>query len=620
MLSATEKGVLDPSQEANTFVEHVAITDEPLNRNSPDEPYKMSWRTIGGFLALSLAWSGSSFGITGPNSSIGYMVADYPDQAHNASWIASAPLFCLVALPGLLGASSDRYGKKWFLMAGGLIAMVGALVEAFATSINMIIGGSALTGIGGSALILAVAAGMEIVPAKYRTLEAALMAIINGSLGIIGGVAICKSSLGLGASRRETNTGTVSACVQHGLGWRWGFKIQAILYGVGVVANGLFYHPPPTRLRKQQTLTAMLKSIDFIGIALLSCGAVLLTIPLIWGGSLYAWNSARVIPFLILGPVLLIVFSIYGESKPIPGERPLTNTPLLPSRAEWKGRSDGILHHDFFVLRSFPVLLVFGFVDGMILYGTSVFIPDQSRGVYYSEPLSVARGLITFSGLLLAGFLFFGWVTTKLKQFRLPLVVASGTLALFCGLITRATASNAAYYEGMLAAIGFWTAGTEIIPVGAIGLIVPSHLIATSNMVLATCRGLGGAVAIAIFSAVYGNKAATNISNNVVPVLAKAGVPTQDYPTIIGIVVNNPAALAKVPGLSAGTIVDIVTAARVGAAESYRYVWFCILAVALGQFLLTFFVVDAPDRMDNHVEAALERVPTNVTVCKGMEA
>jgi hypothetical protein len=53
--------------------------------------------------------------------------------------------------------------------------------------------------------------------------------------------------------------------------------------------------------------------VDYIGITLLALGGALLTIPLVWGGSLYSWNSAHVIPFLIIGPFLLITFGIYGK-------------------------------------------------------------------------------------------------------------------------------------------------------------------------------------------------------------------------------------------------------------------------------------------------------------------
>lgn len=100
--------------------------------------------------------------------------------------------------------------------------------------------------------------------------------------------------------------------------WRWGFKVLAILEGVVAVIVTLFYNPPPTRFRRQQTIANLLKSIDFIGIGLLTGGAALLTVGLVWAGTTYAWNSSHVVPFLIIGPLVLIAFCFYGKPYPRP--------------------------------------------------------------------------------------------------------------------------------------------------------------------------------------------------------------------------------------------------------------------------------------------------------------
>lgn len=105
----------------------------------------------------------------------------------------------------------------------------------------------------------------------------------------------------------------VAACVENGLGWRWGYKILACVYAVGFVLVAAFYRPPPTSLRKHATFQQLLKSIDFIGIFLLALGSALLTIALVWGGTTYPWNSSHIIPFLVTGPLVLIAFGVYGK-------------------------------------------------------------------------------------------------------------------------------------------------------------------------------------------------------------------------------------------------------------------------------------------------------------------
>lgn len=277
---------------------------------------------------------------------------------------------------------------------------------------------------------------------------------------------------------------------------------------------------------------------------------------------------------------------------------------------EWKGRADGILHHEFFNSISFPILLVYGFVDGMLLYGTSLYIPNQMRQMYTTEPFGVAIGYLCFNGPIIAGHFFWGFVMTKTNNIRISLLVASLGLTLFCGLATLANPRNLALFEGMLAAIGFLTSATQVIPTAGVGLVVPHHLIATGNTVLGTARALGGALGIAIFTTVYNAKTAISIPAAVIPVLNKVGIPPQMAPTIIRVVTNAPQALAQVPGLTPGLIDEIIYASRAGASMGFRNVWFCFMAASAMCFILSFFLTDVKHRMTNHVESELEPTRT----------
>ena len=159
------------------------------------DAYTISWRTISAFLALSLAWSVSTGAIVGPNTSIAYIVQDFPSEVASASWIANTGIFCIVTLPPIIGATSDRYGKKWFILTGALTGIVGSMVSAEAKNMKVVIGGQTLSGVAQAMLVVAVPAGMEIVPAKYRLVMVSSMAIINGTLGPIGFAFICEICL-----------------------------------------------------------------------------------------------------------------------------------------------------------------------------------------------------------------------------------------------------------------------------------------------------------------------------------------------------------------------------------------------------------------------------------------
>lgn len=97
-------------------------------------------------------------------------------------------------------------------------------------------------------------------------------------------------------------------------GWRWVFYFDAIFFGVSSLLMLVFYNPPPTRLRRENTIMSEFKSVDYIGIFLLLLGVVGLVTSLTWGGNAYAWKSSRVLSMLILGVAFLIAFGLYGES------------------------------------------------------------------------------------------------------------------------------------------------------------------------------------------------------------------------------------------------------------------------------------------------------------------
>ena len=174
-------------------VEHTGTTMSVFSDDQEAlDAYNISWRTILAFLVLSLAWSVSTGAIVGPNTSIAYIVQDFPSEVASASWIANTGIFCIVTLPPIIGATSDRYGKKWFILAGALMGIIGSMVSAEAKNMKVVIGGQALSGVAQSMLTVAVPAGMEIVPAKYRLIMVSSMAIINGTLGPIGFAFICE--------------------------------------------------------------------------------------------------------------------------------------------------------------------------------------------------------------------------------------------------------------------------------------------------------------------------------------------------------------------------------------------------------------------------------------------
>lgn len=100
-------------------------------------------------------------------------------------------------------------------------------------------------------------------------------------------------------------------------GWRWVYYFNAIFFGVSALLIGFLYRPPPTKLRRETSIMAELKSLDLIGTALLLCGVIGVVLSLTWGGNVYAWSNPRVVATLVIGLILLVGFCLYGKSLPL---------------------------------------------------------------------------------------------------------------------------------------------------------------------------------------------------------------------------------------------------------------------------------------------------------------
>lgn len=154
----------------------------------------------------------------------------------------------------------------------------------------------------------------------------------------------------------------------------------------------VLYKPPPTKLRRENTTTSEIKSIDYYGILLLLCGVVGIVTGLTWGGNAYPWKSVRVILFLILGALLLIAFGIYGMQKLKEGLQELL---LIRGYEDTVGRKDGLVDHRFLESRNFLLILSVAFVDGMLLYGVNAFLPVETSAIFTHDPVKANVYLVT---------------------------------------------------------------------------------------------------------------------------------------------------------------------------------------------------------------------------------
>ena len=111
-------------------------------------------------------------------------------------------------LSPVVGRLSDVLDRKYMAAVPPLIAFVGAIISAKATSMAMLIGGGILIGTTLSTIAIVQAIPSEVLPLKYRALANGF-AFLGGAVGgLVGG-------LGAGSLTNRSPSGWVRSCVQY---------------------------------------------------------------------------------------------------------------------------------------------------------------------------------------------------------------------------------------------------------------------------------------------------------------------------------------------------------------------------------------------------------------------
>lgn len=86
----------------------------------------------------------------------------------NYSWVTISWTLCASIVISVAGRLSDIFGRRYFMLAGAIIAIVGCIVGATGQSINQMIASGVILGTGGGIQEMSYACIQEIVPNSWR--------------------------------------------------------------------------------------------------------------------------------------------------------------------------------------------------------------------------------------------------------------------------------------------------------------------------------------------------------------------------------------------------------------------------------------------------------------------
>ncbi|KZT23032.1 iron permease [Neolentinus lepideus HHB14362 ss-1] len=431
-----------------------------------DEPkFERGWRFWMIFFCIALCTFLTALELSAVSTALPTIVsALHGDQF---VWVGSAYTLATTAFVPLSGGLAETFGRRSIMFGAVVIFGVGSALCGAAKSLNFLIAGRTVQGVGGGGIAsLSQIILSDMVPLKQRGAYTGIIAmtftIASGIGPVIGGVLAQKGQ------------------------WRWLFYLNLPICGIAAVLVLIFVTlrtPPGTFAEK-------LKKIDWIGNALVVASTTSTMIGLTWGGVEYKWTSYHILVPLILGLAGLVGFLLY---EAFVAKNPLVPFHLFSTRTALSG-----------YLQTFFIFTVLQ----CILY----YLPVFFQACKNADP--IASGVDVFGlAFSLAPFtLLTGMSVTVTHRYRPQLWVAWCMVMVGSGLFTTLN-----YDSSRIRAIGF-----QILAGSFIGMVcgavffpilspTPVQYNAHANALYTFFRNFANILGITVGGTIFQNELGTNL-------------------------------------------------------------------------------------------------------------
>lgn len=455
-LGATELG----TAEITTTKVADGVRADRFDRPAGDAPAAAGDRLPAGFGwiygALLVTMLLSALDQTIVSTALPTIVGELDGVAQMAWPLTAYILAATIAMP-IYGKLGDMLGRKWIFVAGIVIFALGSTVAGAAQSMEMLIAGRAIQGIGGGGLmILSQAIIADLVPARQRAKFIAPIGAVFGLASVVGPLA--------GGWFTDSHN------------WRWAFWINLPLAAVAAVVAIVALKLPhrPTKV-----------SLDYLGIITMAVAVTATVLVANWGGTDYAWSDPIIIGLIVAGVLGWVAFFVVESIVP---------EPLMPL---------SMLRNRIFVIAT---------LLGMIVVGVGMFaiigyMPTYLQMVYGISATESGLLLIAMVAGILASSLPSGAIISRTGRYKVWPIAGTVLIGTAAGLLATLQIDTPLWVvTGYLFIAGAGLGMMMQTLVLAVQNAFPKSEVGTATSANNFFREIGATLGIAVIGAVFTNR------------------------------------------------------------------------------------------------------------------
>lgn len=418
-------------------------------------------------------------------------------------WPTTAYLVASTTTIPIVGKLSDQFGRKWFVVGGIVIFLLGSALSGASQTMYQLIAFRAFQGLGAGALLALVFTLIgDIFSPAERARWQGLFTAVFGLASVIGPA--------------------VGGFITDNFTWRWVFYVNL---PVGLLALGaiIFWLPANISQRTERHHGwAAVRRIDFLGGASAAVATILLLLGLTWGGEhTYDWTSPQVIGTLV-GAVVLYALFFVAERYAV--------EPILPI--------------DLFRNQVFTVGALLALLIGMALFAVVIYLPLFIQAVLGQTATSSGAVITPLTLTLAIGAAIVGQLIARIGRYQIFAVIGAVILVFGVYLLTTMTiATGLGEVTRNMIVIGFGMGFIQPVMTLAVQNAIPRSRLGVGTSAVTYLRSTGSTLGVALVGAVVYN-AYTNELAKRLPAAAKPFT-AQLKPDVLQQLLLNPAALHK---------------------------------------------------------------------------